>query len=329
MRQVSQKIETFGGSDYFRLVEAADGVYAAICKAGSGSLGNAAIVDLGDATLVVDTTYHLEAARDLRSAAEHLTGRSVTYVLNTHWHADHVHGNQVFAPDAILIATDKTREIMAGFLTERMAKHRAESESLLAAIDEFERDIDSEPDEKIRLDMREETLCDRSYIRMLPELRVTLPTLTFERELWLHGSKRSVQLLSFGGGHTQSDAIVYVPDARLAIVGDLVLKDFHPTMSHAEPWEWLRILDRVEALGIDSIVPGHGEVCSLETLHGVREYIQYMLGLAVELDPDDEQLDGVTIPEKYDDWRFRFDFKGNLKKIRSLLAQKGSVGSPS
>src|SRR5262249_11242802 len=99
-------------SRYFTLEQVADGVYAAIVVPGTGAWGNAGIVDLGGATLVVDTFMTSGAAGDLRAAAEQVTGRTVDYVVNTHYHGDHVQGNQVFT-DALLIATETTRRLIA------------------------------------------------------------------------------------------------------------------------------------------------------------------------------------------------------------------------
>src|SRR4051812_36311615 len=100
-------------SEHFTLQAVAEGVWAAIARLdGGAAVGNTAIVDLGDRTLVFDTCWTPTAARDLRAAAETLTGRSVTYTINSHRHGDHVLGNQVFA-DTVLVATERTREGIA------------------------------------------------------------------------------------------------------------------------------------------------------------------------------------------------------------------------
>src|ERR1700730_16505230 len=99
------RIETFTGSKHFLLNHVAEGVFAAISVPGTGSVGNAALIDLGDSTLVVDTFQTIQAAEDLQAAAIYLTGNSVSYVINTHWHSDHTYGNQVFAPKAQIIST--------------------------------------------------------------------------------------------------------------------------------------------------------------------------------------------------------------------------------
>src|SRR5689334_16492060 len=96
-------------SPYFHLEQLAEGVWAAIVARGTGAWGNAGIVALGERTLVFDTFLTSAAARDLRAAAEALTSQPVAYVVNSHYHMDHIHGNAVF-DDATIIATEKTHE---------------------------------------------------------------------------------------------------------------------------------------------------------------------------------------------------------------------------
>jgi cyclase len=71
----------------------------------------------------------------------------------------------------------------------------------------------------------------------------------------IHGSDRTVQLITYGDGHTQSDAFVYLPDEKTAVMGDLVLSKHHPVMMYANPQVWLNILERIELLGVETIVP--------------------------------------------------------------------------
>jgi len=93
-------------SKHFRLQQLAEGVYAAIHREGGGAIGNAGIVDLGDRTLVYDTFIAPQPAEDLRAAAEALTGRPVDTVINSHWHSDHMWGNQVFGQDTDILSTE-------------------------------------------------------------------------------------------------------------------------------------------------------------------------------------------------------------------------------
>jgi len=315
------KLETCIESKHFKLEQVTDGVYAAIAIGGTGSLSNAAIIDLGDQTLVVDTFLSIEAGRDLQAAAVQLTGRPVSYVFNTHWHSDHTFGNQVFAPTAQIISTSRTREIMATVVKERVKKHLSEPAAIYQAIDEVREKMELETDEKLKKEMEWEIGSDLAYMKTLPELELTLPAVTFEQQLTIHGSKRKVELICYGGGHTQSDAFLYLPDERIAVMGDLVLSGHHPVMRYANPEEWLHILDRVEKLGVDTIVPGHGEVCTLEALYLVRQYINELIAMVEQVVQTGGSTEDIPVPEAYRSWYFTGDFQVNLQRLHQLKSK--------
>jgi len=313
----------FAGSRHFQLNEVTEGVFAAMAVPGSGSLGNATIVDLGDATLVVDTFTTIQAAEDLQAAAEYLTGRKASYVINTHWHSDHTCGNQVFVPAAQIISTSITREIMDTFVRNRITQQLAKPEAIYKALDELDEQIQRESNEKVRQEMQWDNASDREYMKMLPDLVYTLPSITFDQHMSIHGSKRSVELITFGGGHTQSDALVYIPKDRIAIMGDLVLSKHHPVLMYANPQQWLDILDKVEELDIEIIVPGHGKVCSLNALHQVRTYITDLLEIVTDAAQRNQSLDKITVPSAYQDWFFTTYFKSNLQSIHEWIKKTG------
>ena len=318
---MKNRIETFKGSKHFRLNQVAEGVFAAISIPGTGSLGNAAIIDLGYSTLVVDTFTTIQAAEDLQAAAIHLTGNTVSYVINTHWHSDHTSGNQVFTPEAQIISTATTREIMATFGQNRINQQLANPEPIYQAINEFEEKIQQETDEKLQKEMQWEVASDREYMKILPKLVYTLPTITFDQQMSIYGSERTVQLITYGGGHTPSDAFVYLPEEKIAVMGDLVLSKHHPVMFNANPQEWLTILERVEQLDIVKIIPGHGEVCTMKELHEVKGYINDIMALVTEAVQCKRSIDNVLVPKAYQEWYFTTYFKENLKKVYEIITK--------
>jgi glyoxylase-like metal-dependent hydrolase (beta-lactamase superfamily II) len=95
-------------SIHFKLESLADGVYAAMSTYTGGTPSNNGIVDLGDRVIIFDTSLTPQAAADLRAAAETVTGRPVGLAINSHYHADHVQGNQVFE-DVEIYATALTQ----------------------------------------------------------------------------------------------------------------------------------------------------------------------------------------------------------------------------
>ena len=75
-------------SQHYTIDRAGDGIYAVIAKAGGAAVGNAGLVDLGDTTLVIDTTLTPSAAEDLRADAGKLTGRLTGPVVDRAGKAD-------------------------------------------------------------------------------------------------------------------------------------------------------------------------------------------------------------------------------------------------
>ena len=136
-------------SEHFTLEQLADGVYAAIASPGGKAFSNGGIVDLGDQTLVFDTFETPAAAGDLRSAAEQLTGRPVTYVIISHCHADHWGGNHAFASETAIITTQAIRQEMPDAMGWMIDLKENPSE-LEQAIQETREHLETETDERQR-----------------------------------------------------------------------------------------------------------------------------------------------------------------------------------
>jgi cyclase len=264
------------------LVDAGGGVQAAIAKPDRGAVGNAAFVDLGDETLVVDTHYSPAAARELRTAAG---GPSL--VLNTHWHADHVLGNAEFA-DATIVSTTRTRELISTIGAERLAAQKeAWDEELPAEVERLRASGDEEGAKLLEEQAPE-----------LESLMHRLPDETFEESR----DFGRAQALTYGGGHTESDAFVLV-DGGLLIAGDLVVVGMQPWAGHGNPRAWAAILDRLLELDWDTCVPGHGPVCGRDVLPPLRDYL-----LALD--------EGGELPERFRGWGQPEMWERNLEALR-------------
>lgn len=310
-------------SKHFRLERLAEGVYAAIAAEAGGSVCNAGILDLGDQCLIFDTFQTPQAALDLRAAAEQVTGRSVTYVINSHWHGDHVHGNVAFAPETPIVATEKTRELMATRSVEEIEEDRR---NLGRYLDSLEQQIAQETHEARRASLSAWLASNREYAAVLPTLEIRLPTLTFVERMVFHGSRRSAELLCYGGGHTQSDALLYLPGERIAFLGDLLFARCHPWLPGGNPEEWSAILQRVERMQIDIAVPGHGPVGTLADAALLRQYIADLQALAQQAIRDgtsSEDLRQIAVPERYATWHYRSFFRKNLRFLHKRLIDAG------
>ena len=310
---------TLPPSPYFHLGQLAEGVWAAIVARGTGAWGNAGIVALGERTLVFDTFLTPAAARDLRTAAEALTSQPVAYVVNSHYHMDHIHGNAVF-DDATIITTGKTRERIANRGAEILDQMRERPDDLAS----LDAEIASATTPELADDLRVQQGDYRALYAALSELTLRLPDITFERRLTLHGTKRTVEVLSYGGGHTSSDAFLFLPAERIAFLGDLLGVKMHPSFGQANLEQWDEILERIEALDIQSAVPGHGPVGTLDDVAALRQYLGDMEMLVDEAIVRGETTEGIAAlppPAAYAAWGARTIYTDNLRHLYGLLAR--------
>lgn len=256
-------------SDYFSIEAVVPGVWALIVKPNPRSLAvsNAAVIELGDKVIVVDSHLSPTAAREAARLIAAITGnKPVRYLINTHWHPDHVQGNSTYSsafPGAIDIIshTNTRRDIIAielPFLKDqkqRLPKQIEDAKQQLAI-----GKVDGKPmtaEQKRRIETQ--IVRSEALLAEITNLEVTLPNLTLERSMTLHAGEREVRVLYFGRGHTEGDVIVYLPKEKVLVTGDLLTNSI-PLMRDAFPLEWSATLGGVEKLDFTKNIPGHGDV---------------------------------------------------------------------
>ena len=316
---------TLPTSDHFTLHELASGVWAAIVKPEGLASSNSGIVDLGDRTLVFDATYSPASAADLRTAAEQLTGRRVAAVLTSHWHDDHVYGNCVFDALTPIIATTRTREIMAERTPANMAEFRIHWPQKL---EEWAASAKTAKDEAERKDFEDSVRFAQAIIATFPQLELRLPDQVFTDRLEFRGPKRTVELITFGGGHTDSDALLHLPAERLIFTGDLVVVKSFPGMDSGHPHDWLGILARIKSLGPVRLVPGHGEIGAPADVALIERYLTETLGM-VEQDRraggTAESAAALPPPAFTAGWDYADGFGFNMRFLHEYLAGRPQV----
>jgi cyclase len=274
-------------------------------KEGTG-LSNTGIVDLGPSTLVFDTSLTLHSARDIQSASLTLTHRSPSFCVNSHWHLDHVLGNQVYA-DQPIYASKRTIEI----LLEKRAELEAElsREKLEADIRELERQRAEQSTDTGRATYDPVLRINRMLLAEAVELRLTPPSTGFEDRLDLEG-ERGASLLNFGSGHTESDTLLFLARDRILFAGDLIVKNNHPNLTSGDPRHWLVVLGKIDELGPEQIVTGHGPLGSSETVAEMRDYLTTVLELATTAGDQE-------VPARFRSWAEPDQFKANVAYVRS------------
>ena len=292
---------------YFKIEPVANGVYAALAIDMEYALGNTAIVDLGDTSLILDTFASPQAAEVLKEVATELTGKAPRWVVNSHHHGDHVFGNQCFAPSATFISTEKTYGEMVG-LTQQAIVYRESLVKELEALRNGEtNDANNHASKIAKLEER---------IANMGHLQITLPTLLFENKLTLRGSARHVEILSFGGGHTLSDSLLYLPEDGIILLADLLFQgEMHPWAGDGNPSEWAQILAQVLQLPAETFVPGHGQVTNRQDVERQLAYMRDFAAL-VEQKKQNPELE-IDVPEAYRSWEGEEWFKRGVDALTS------------
>ena len=248
-------------------------------------------------------------------AAEHLTGHPVTYLVNSHWHGDHVRGNLSF-PSVRIVSTRTVRDLIA---SKAVTTLESERESVPAELAEIR-----SPGSK--LPARDRTVFEGWFEGILATPKGTVipaPDLLVDGELVLRGPRREVRVVTFGGGHSPSDVLAYVPDQRVGFLGDLLAIGFHPSVSDGLATAWVRILDSVHELSLARILPGHGPLGGPRDVQEIQEYLRTLLrlaGAASRTPEGRERLSTTEVPERFGRWTFRPFFRENLLSVYDKLA---------
>lgn len=230
------------------------------CEGKTG--GNVGIVIIEDGVAAVDAQYPVSGV-DFRRSIPSVTEKPVTHLLLTHIHGDHIFGNQAFE-DCEIVSHYRLKEKMEESLRTEWAPGNLEK---------YLEDIKKSRPERAWL---------------YEGLKIVLPTKTFDDRFTLD----AMEMIHLGG-HTDGSSIVYVPDDKVLLAGDLMFAKTFPWAGDptADPDVWIEAYRTILAMDVDIIVPGHGPLCDkkefkvqLEWFETVRDMMKKLIaeGASVE-----------------------------------------------
>jgi cyclase len=219
------------------LVEVADGVFAYVQATGRLCISNAGFIVGEDEVVIVDSLFTRSMNREFQAQIRRVTAKPASLLINTHHHVDHTLGNALFPESRVI------------------AHQRARAEQELTGIPE------------------ELATFLPHWAADFQDLPVRLADATLEGALELHLGTRRVQLISFPPGHSASDLVVYLPRERILFAGDLAFFRVTPVTFDGYVSGWIRSLDRLAKMDVDTVVPGHGPVGTSQDLRLVRGYL--------------------------------------------------------
>lgn len=207
-------------------------------KENHGYMVNSVVIIGAQGVILVDTGFSDEIGRHLKAAVARLTDKPVSHIINTHHHGDHTLGNSAFA-DAEIISTEKCREWLnkTGYqwidTLERMTGERFPQTKPVPATVVY------------------------------PEGTRTAVTLQgVELQLWAPQ-----------GSHTPGDMMVYLPESKILISGDILVNKMIPSFRDAQVKNWIGTLAQIQDMDIATIIPGHGPLMTLEDVRVMQHQL--------------------------------------------------------
>ncbi|HKQ92193.1 MAG TPA: MBL fold metallo-hydrolase [Blastocatellia bacterium] len=270
----------------FEIQKLSEGVYAAIRKQPplfSFDPNNVFIIN-DDDVIVVDANASLAATKELLAALRKLTGKPVKYVINTHWHDDHIVGNQVWReafPGAEFIghaSALKDRPTTGAANRRGMLEGGKAYAARLRGLVEQNKSLTGAPiTEEERVNYLSDVAWLERALAEAPGVQIILPTLIVEDRLTLRRGDRTIDIRHLGRGHTGADLIVHLPGEGVLITGDLVVWPIPLIGSTSYPAAYSATIENLLTLPASIIVPGHGPVMR------DQQYIKLLSRLLISL----------------------------------------------
>ena len=241
----------------FTFHKIADGVYHAVGTGNLVVMSNAAIIEGDTDVLVVDSHVSPGGAWALREELKAITPKPIRYVVNSHFHFDHSHGNQVYGPDVSIIGHEFARaQMLAGKSIESRA-HDFFVGGVPNTIKTLEGRLAAAKDAKERETLQAQLAIQCNHLEGTKAVVPTPPNVTLTQTMTLHRGSREIRILHLGRAHTAGDVIVYLPKERIIATGDLLVEGTS-YMGDAYFTEWIQTIEVLKQLEFETVLPGHG-----------------------------------------------------------------------
>jgi cyclase len=211
---------------------------------------NPSFVETSDGYVMIDSPQQPIDAVRWRERMEDKA--PIRYLINTEPHGDHISGNAYFTNTKV-VGQVKLQECFERYLW-----------AFGSLEDKRERFKETDP--------------DSVWLVGHPDYpAVNPPTLTFDDTLTLNVGNHTFNIIHMPG-HTAPQTSVLVPEEGVVFTGDNVFHKCRSWLQECDPWEWFAALKSIEALDVETIVPGHGEPCGKAYLKEQGEIVENWVG---------------------------------------------------
>ncbi|WP_126456202.1 MBL fold metallo-hydrolase [Sulfuriflexus mobilis] len=243
--------------------------------------------------VVVDPGSSARIGRMAINEIKKITNKPVTHVINSHFHPDHWLGNQAFSelmPPPKIIAHPNMK-VMANKTSESAIK-------------------------------RLNNLTKGAHA----DTRAVLPNTLVNGGEELNIGGLTFKLIHPRHAHTTGDLMVYVPELKTIVTGDVFFYKRTPGLQHASTKGNAQALDKLIELDIDHVIPGHGPITNKHGLNYMRNYLSllykevkkyYDLGLT-----DRDMMEKINVGMYRDMSGFENRFPVNVNAMYQQVVQE-------
>jgi cyclase len=224
---------------------------------------------VGDDGIVLIDDESGPLSEKIQAALRALTDKPLRFVINTHYHGDHIGGNAYFQRQAPVIAHDNVRKrLESGGATGNGGS---------------------------------------MHFAAPPQSADALPVITFDHAVTVHMNGEDIRVLHFPSGHTDGDSIIFFSKSNVVHMGDEFVTHF-PFIDVEAGGSLNGMIDAVEQVVAQvpadvKVIPGHGQVSSLDDLRAYLTMLKVTRDTVARALKDGKTLKQMKQEKILDPWK--------------------------
>ena len=261
-----------------------DGIYV---YAGVLNEANSTIILTQEGVVLIDTGQRPKDTHVVAAAIKKLTSQPVRFIIHTEPHPDHILGDFVFSPPAIVIAHNGATESVkqsSSFTPERIEKEMSASAETRSAFKGF---------------------------------RLVTPHIEYRDKMTLNVDERTFELYYLKNVHSEADTAIWLPRERVLFTAASVgVKRFGNHRPFVSIPDTLSAIKMMRALNTEVVIPGHGVPGSVKILDDMEKYYNLLLERVGSMVKAGKSLDDIKKELKIpgtEDWEGKDRYPNNIE----------------